>query len=90
MKEDKTIENRKILPEPLLVNHLRQPLKERIALLFNLLAQTIMRDKVDIRQSIFLGHGDVAPVGNEVHGFRGAEFCRKDIFGSIKFEKRKA
>jgi len=36
-----------------------------------------MRDRVDVSQSIFLGDGDVAPVGNEIYGFRRAEFCEK-------------
>ena len=70
MMEDKTIEKKKkIVPKPFLINHLRQPLKERITLLLNLLAQTIMRHEVNVREPIFLSDGDIAPVGNEVYSF---------------------
>ena len=58
-----------MLPKPLLINHLRQPFKERITLLLDLLAQTIMRHEVNVGQPIFFGDGDVAPVGNEVYSF---------------------
>lgn len=37
----------------------------------------VMRDKVNVSQLVFLGDRDVAPVGNEVYGFRRAEFCEK-------------
>jgi len=50
------------------VNHLGQPLNECIALLFDLLAQAIVGDEVDIHQSVLLGDGDIAPVGDEVYG----------------------
>ena len=41
-----------------------------------------MRHKVNVRQPIFLGDGDVASVRNEVHGFGRAEFCRKRRYSS--------
>jgi len=61
-------------PQPLLVNHLGQPLKECIAVLFDLLAEAIVGDEVNTHESVLLGDGDIAPVGDEVHGFGHSKF----------------
>ena len=81
----KTNSRNKFVSEPFLINYLRQALKERIALLLYLLAQAMMRDEVDIHQSIFLGHGDIASFGNEVRSSSQVEFCRQ---GGIRIGQR--
>lgn len=64
-------------PKPLRINHLRQPLKECITLLLDLLAQAVVRDEVYIHESVLFGYRDVAPVGNEVQRFGHAKLCAK-------------
>ena len=49
-------------------------LKECIAPRFDLLAQAIVGNEVDIHESVLLGDGDIAPVGDEVHRFGHSKF----------------
>jgi len=64
-------------PEPFRVNHIRKTLEERFALTLDLLTKTVMRDEVDVLQSILARDGDVAPICYEIQCFCQSEFYKK-------------
>jgi hypothetical protein len=72
-ERDTEVEGKRDALEPLGVDYLRQALEERLALQFDLLAETIVRDQVDVLEPVLFGHRDVAAVGHEVHRLGDAE-----------------
>jgi hypothetical protein len=63
-------------PKPFSIYQLQKTLEERLALQLYLFTEAVMRYQLDILQTILLGDGFVAPVGNEVKSFGDSEFWR--------------
>jgi hypothetical protein len=63
------------IPEPLGVYHIREAVKKRVALVFDLLGEAVVRHAEDILELVVSRDGDVASVWLEVDRPRDAKFC---------------
>ena len=63
------------IPEPLGVYHIREAVKKRVALVFDLLGEAVVRHAEDILELVVPRDGDVASVWLEVDRPRDAKFC---------------